>query len=175
MAITVPIPSRPHVEIILDEQVYDDLKKDKHLTQIGFFDKLLQHSNGYAFFQRYRSYKESPKYETIYLHKLIAERYIKKPATSKRLFVRFIDGNVRNVQLSNLEWVTMNTLRREMKGTSSTGFRGVTRDRGRYRVVIYHEDKKYDLGFFDNLMEAAKAYNAKSVEMFGLTKGLNDV
>lgn len=175
MVAVICIRNRPDTQVLIDEGVLNDLKNDQHLSEIGFLDNLMKHSNGYPYFQRYRSYKESPKYETIYLHKLIAERYLKKPETTKKMFVRFIDGNLLNVQLNNLEWVTMNTMRRDMKGRSTTGYRGVTADRGKYRAVLYVGDKKYDLGFFDEAVEAAKAYNDKSIELFGVTKGLNKI
>ena len=173
MTTKIQIKSRANVEVCLDDHILHLLQEDEHLKEIGSLDKLLQHSNGYAYFQRYRGYKAQPKYETIYLHKLIAERYIPKPETDKKLFVRFIDGNVLNATIDNLEWCPMNTIRRSMKGTSSTGYRGVTPDRGRFRAVIYSGKQKYDLGFFDVAELAAKAYDRKSMELFGITEGLN--
>jgi hypothetical protein len=59
--------------------------------------------------------------------------------------------------------------------TSKTGYRGVTKEKNRYRAVIYHERKAHNLGFFDTPEEAAKAYNKKSLELFGETGSLNDV
>lgn len=176
MTVKVPLSNKPELSVELDEEIFEELSKDERLTSLKFFDNLRRHSNGYAFFQRYISHKASPKYETIYLHKLIAERYIERPKTDKKLFVRFINGNVRDVRLRNLEWVTMNTLRRNMNYSSgTTGYRGVTIDRGKFRAVIYNGDKKYDLGFFEVAEEAAKAYNEKSIELFGVTNGLNKV
>ena len=94
----------------------------------------------------------------------------------KKLFVRFIDGDVLNVTLDNLEWVTMNTLRRQMKNfKSKSGYRGVTKEKNRFRAVIYHERKAHNLGFYDTAEEAAKAYNKKSRELFGETGSLNEV
>lgn len=175
MTAKIRIKSRSNVEVSLDEHVLHQLEQDERLKEIGFLDKLLQHSNGYAYFQHYRGNGARPKYETIYLHKLIAERYIPKPKTDRKLFVRFIDGNVLNATIQNLEWCQMNVIRREMKGNSSTGYRGVTPDRGRFRAVIYSGTKKYDLGFFSNPEEAALAYNRISRELFGETGGLNEV
>ncbi len=44
--------------------------------------------------------------ETIYLHKLIAERYIPKPDDKHRWFVRFKNSIPHDCRLSNLEWST---------------------------------------------------------------------
>ncbi|MBI1289204.1 MAG: Pathogenesis-related transcriptional factor and ERF protein [Flavobacteriales bacterium] len=170
----IPLSNRQEKYVVVDSTVYEDLLGDDRLASIEFLQKLRAHSNGYAFFQRYKKKNEKQGYETIYLHKLIAEKYIAKPKTDKKLFVRFIDGDVLNARIENLEWVPMGTLRRNMKNRSSTtGYRGVTVDRGRFRAVIYSDGVKYDLGFFDVPEKAAMAYNEKSIELFGVTDGLN--
>ena len=58
---------------------------------------------------------------------------------------------------------------------SKTGYRGVTKEKSRFRAVIYHERKAHNLGFFDTAEEAAKAYNKKSIELFGKTGSLNEI
>lgn len=161
---------------MLDDKTYEDLQNDTYLSSIKFLENLRAHSNGYGVFQRCITTKKGPVYETIYLHKHVAEKFVKKPKSERKLFVRFIDGDVLNVQLENLEWVTMNTLRRQMKNfKSKTGFRGVTKEKNRFRAVIYHERKAHNLGFFDTAEEAAIAYNKKSRELFGETGSLNRV
>ena len=176
MAVKIPVTNKKESYVLLDDEVHKELQGDSKLQSIKFLSNLRMHSHGYAFFQRYLSAEARPKYETIYLHKYVAEKYLPKPTSDKKLFVRFIDGNPLNVQLENLEWVTMSVLRRNMKGSSpTTGYRGVTLDRGRFRVAIYEGGKKHDLGFFDDVVEAAKAYNKKSLELFGETASLNPI
>ncbi|TNF28127.1 MAG: Pathogenesis-related transcriptional factor and ERF protein [Bacteroidetes bacterium] len=176
MSVKVKLKNREDKYAVLDDKVYEDLQADKYLSSIKFLDNVRAHSNGYGVFQRCITTKKGPVYETIYLHKHIAEKFIKKPKSDKKLFVRFKDGDVLNCQLENLEWVTMNTLRREMTNfKSKTGYRGVTKEKSRYRAVIYHDRKAYNLGFFDTAEEAAKAYNKKSIELFGKTGSLNKV
>jgi len=176
MSVKVKLKNREDKYAVLDDKVHKAIEDDKYLSSIKFLDNLRAHSNGYGVFQRCITTKKGPVYETIYLHKYIAEKFVKKPKSDKKLFVRFIDSDVLNCQLENLEWVTMNTLRRQMKNfKSKTGYRGVTKEKNRFRAVIYHERKAFNLGFFDTPEEAAKAYNKKSRELFGETGSLNNV
>jgi hypothetical protein len=174
MSVKVKLKNRDDKFVTLDQKIYDDILKTEYLTSIKFLDNLRAHSNGYAVFQRCITTKKGPVYETIYLHKYVAEKFIPKPKSDRKLFVRFIDGDVLNSKLDNLEWVTMNTLRREMVNfKSKTGYRGVTQEKTKFRAVIYHERKAHNLGFFDTAEAAAKAYNKKSIELFGKTGSLN--
>eukprot|EP00657_Telonema_sp_P-1_P012570 TRINITY_DN9207_c0_g1_i1.p1 TRINITY_DN9207_c0_g1~~TRINITY_DN9207_c0_g1_i1.p1 ORF type:complete len:129 (+),score=2.11 TRINITY_DN9207_c0_g1_i1:267-653(+) len=113
MSVKVKLKNRDDKYTILDPKVHDDIQANEYLSSVKFLDNLRAHSNGYGVFQRCITTKKGPVYETIYLHKYVAEKFIKKPESDKKLFVRFIDGDVLNVKLDNLEWVTMNTLRRE--------------------------------------------------------------
>ena len=176
MSVKVKLKNREDKYAVLDDHVHAEIEKDKYLASVKFLENLRAHSNGYGVFQRCITTKKGPVYETIYLHKYIAEKFVDKPKSDKKLFVRFIDGDVLNCQLDNLEWVTMNTLRRQMTNfKSKTGYRGVTKEKNRYRAVIYHERKAHNLGFFDTAEEAAKAYNKKSIELFGETGSLNKI
>ena len=174
MSVKVKLKNRDDKYAVLDDKVHAAIESDEYLSSIKFLSNIRAHSNGYGVFQRCITTKKGPVYETIYLHKYVAEKFIEKPESDRKLFVRFIDGDVLNVTLENLEWVTMNTLRREMKNfKSKTGYRGVTKEKSRYRAVIYHERRAYNLGFFETAEEAAKAYNKKSIELFGKTGSLN--
>lgn len=177
MKANIALTNRPDKQVVIDQHIYDQLAADPKLKKLNFFNRLRAHSSGYAFFQFYlKKVNDKQVYETIYLHKLIAERFVKRPASDKALLVRFIDGNKLNATLANLEWVTMPQLRRHMKGGSkATGYRGVTPDRGRYRAAVYHASTVHDLGHFDTPEQAALAYNRKSRELFGETKSLNVV
>lgn len=166
----IPLKNREGISVIIDCHVRDAILADAHLHSIRFIDNLRMHSNGYAIFQRSHNSGNGTEFETIYLHRWIAERFLQIPADAggKRMFVHFRDGNALNAMLSNLEYLSMNVLRRLRKQViSKTGYRGVTMYRGRFRAVIYHERKAINLGFFDTAEEAAMAYNTKSIELFG--------
>lgn len=160
---------------ILDEQSLEFIMSDEHLTMIKFVDNLRRHSSGYAFFQKnWRQLDGSYKCETIYLHKMLAEKFIPQQSSDKRLFVRFNNGNPLDCRFENLEWTTLsNVVRNTSKTENKLGYRGVVQDRKKFRAVIYQDRKPINLGSFNTPEEAAEAYNKKSVELFGETRSVN--
>ncbi|PIP55283.1 MAG: Pathogenesis-related transcriptional factor and ERF protein [Bacteroidetes bacterium CG23_combo_of_CG06-09_8_20_14_all_32_9] len=162
-------------KILLDEHVYEKLNQDNRLKTINFFENLREHSSGYVFFQKNWKQKDGLyKNETIYLHKLISEKFIKKPGGKVRWFVRFINSNPNDCRLENLEWSTFsNLVRNTRKIRNSTGYRGVVKQGRKYYSYIYVNRKGISLGSFKTAEEAAAAYNKKSTELFGKTNTLN--
>ncbi|MBI5538584.1 MAG: histone H1-like repetitive region-containing protein [Bacteroidia bacterium] len=160
---------------ILDEHVYEKLNQDKNLKTIKFWENLREHSSGYVFFQKnWRQKDGSYRNETIYLHKLISEKFVKKPAGKVRWFVRFINANAVDCRLENLEWSTFsNLVRNTRKIKNSTGYRGVVKQGRKFYSYIYVDRKGIPLGSFDTAEQAAAAYNKKSTELFGKTNTLN--
>ncbi len=160
---------------ILDDQSLEFITSDEHLTMIKFVDNLRRHSSGYAFFQKnWRQLDGSYKCETIYLHKMLAEKFIPKQSSDKRLFVRFNNGNPLDCRFENLEWTTLsNVVRNTNKTENKLGYRGVVQDRKKFRAVIYQDRKPINLGSFNTPEEAAEAYNKKSIELFGETRSVN--
>ena len=45
-------------KVLLDESVFNDLYNDEYLKQIGFFENMREHSNGYVFFQKNWKYRK---------------------------------------------------------------------------------------------------------------------
>lgn len=162
---------------VVDDKTYDYLVNNAYLIKIEFLKNLRLHSNGYVFFQKHwRQRDNSYKVETIYLQKLIAERFLIKPDTEKRFWVRFINGNKLDYRIRNLEWSTLSNVVRNTKKTENrTGYRGVVKSGKKYMAIIYLHRKGINLGTFDTPEEAAMAYNKKSVELFGVTKSLNKI
>ena len=160
---------------LLDDSIYAKLMADKYLKTIKFWDNLREHSSGYVFFQKnWRQKDGSYKNETIYLHKMISEKFIKKPAGKVRWFVRFKNSNTVDCRLENLEWSTFsNLVRNTRKIKNSTGYRGVVKQGRKYYAYIYVDRKGIPLGSYDTAEQAASAYNKKSTELFGKTNTLN--
>jgi len=160
---------------IIDQATYDFILSDKHLIEIGFIENLRIHSAGYAVFGKNFPLKDGNyKNETIYLHKLVAEKFVKKHESKQKLFVSFKNNNPLDCRVENIKWLTMPELRRSMNKTKSkTGYRGVSKVGRSFRAVIYDGKERFDLGTFKSPEEAALAYNKKSIELFGQTMSLN--
>lgn len=161
--------------VVISDEAYEFIEKNEYYKEIKLLENLRLHSSGYVFYQRNYPTKNGYKNVTIYLHKLIAEKYVPKPESSKRLFVRIKNGNPLDCRIKNLDWATMSELRRNQKNfNNKTGYRGVVQvSKNTYRAVLYTSTQRYDLGLFASAEEAAKAYNQKSEELFGKTKSLN--
>ncbi len=159
----------------VNADVYEYLLNKPYLKALNFLDNLRIHSSGYAFFQKNHPLKDGGyKNETIYLHRYIAEKFIEIPESPTKLYVSIKNGNKLDCRLENLEWVSRSVaVRNTKKQFNSTGYRGVSKERNKFRAVLYKGEKKFDLGFFDTPEEAAAAYNKKSIELFGKTRSLN--
>lgn len=155
----------------------EHLESNPYFKEIKLLDNMRLHSAGYAVFARNIPQQDgSYKNETIYLHKYLGEKFIPKPASNQRLFVSFKNNNPLDCRLENLEWMTMSMLRRnQRKSSNKTGYRGVVQTGKRYHAFIYDGKRKIELGSYDTAEAAAEAYNKKSLELFGNTKGLNQI
>ncbi|HON17674.1 MAG TPA: HNH endonuclease [Salinivirgaceae bacterium] len=175
MAVKIPLKNSNY-SVSVDDEVYQKLIDDPYLKKINFLENLRCHSRGYAFYQKnWKQPNGTYRNETIYLHKLIAEKFLPRPAEGK-LWVRFIDGNPNNCLLSNLEWTSLsNVVRNTTKTDNQYGYRGVVKSGKKYMAIIYVNRKPLNLGTFETPEEAAEAYNKKSIELFGITKSLNRI
>jgi len=162
---------------LVDGDAYDFIINNEYLKKIKFLENLRRHSHGYAFFQKNWPQKDGKyKSETIYLHKLIAEKFIEKPESEQRLLVRFINSNPLDCRIKNLEWANLSKIvRNTSKIKNTTGYRGVVKHGKKYQAIIYKQRKPIFIGSFDTPEEAALAYNKKSMELFGETKSLNKI
>lgn len=155
-------------EVLLDDKVYEFLTTDPYLIKIDFINNLRKHSSGCAVFQRtwkesFRSYKN----ETIYLHKLIAEKFLSSSKTKDKRLVGALNGNKLDCRLENLAYRTRAVASRMRITNSREGYTGVYRENKRFRAVISVNKKTIHLGMYDTAEEAALAYNKKSLELFG--------
>jgi AP2-like factor, euAP2 lineage len=116
---------------------------------------------------------ESRKKKNVWLHQII------KPKPKNGLRAVFKDGNRLNCRKENIEYISSNifghSLIRNKRGTETNSelyFRGVVKV---FKSRIKHNKKVYHLGTFDNLKDAAIAYNRKAIELYGVRAKLNDI
>ncbi|MFT5265031.1 MAG: hypothetical protein ACI8YQ_003781, partial [Polaribacter sp.] len=153
-------------EVVVDDKVYKYLTTDAHLKKIDIINNLRRHSSGCAVFQKTHSQKTGGyKTETIYLHKLVAEKFHKSNKKGKRKLVGAKNGNKLDCRVDNIMYRTRATASRQRATSSRTGYTGVYEENGRYRAVISINRKSVHIGMFKSAEAAAKAYNDKSVEL----------
>jgi hypothetical protein len=162
--------------VLVDDKVYEFLTADPYLSQIKFVDNLRKHSSGCVVFQKtWRKAEGGYKTETIYLHKLLAEKYLADTKSDDNNLVGAKNGDKLDCRLENVAWRSRSVASRQRKSSSKAGYTGVYRENNRYRAVISIERKSVHLGMFDSAEEAAEAYNRKSRELFGEEGKINKI
>ena len=117
--------------------------------------------------------------KTHTVHKLVAHEFIPQPDTNTQLVVDHIDRNKLNNQITNLRWVTQqqNNMNSTIRTGTSSQYKGVTLSKkaNKWRAYIMLNRKLIHLGYFDTEEDAARAYNAKAIELFSEFANLNPV
>lgn len=160
--------------VLLDDQVYEFLTSDPYLLKVDFINNLRRHSSGCAVFQK--TWKKADggfKTETIYLHKLIAEKFLGITKSSDKNLVGAKNGNKLDCRLENLVYRSRSVASRKRKTSSRVGYTGVYKENNRYRAVISVNRKSVHIGMFATPEEAAIAYNNMSRKLYGDDGKLN--
>ncbi len=128
------------------------------------------------------------KYQTITLkrdgvcnikliHRLVANEFLPNPLNKP--IIDHINHNTYENHINNLRWATyqenaMNT--QKQRNTTST-YKGVyfNKPANKWLVRIHHNGISHHIGYFENEIEGAKAYNEKAIELFGEYACLNDI
>ena len=154
--------------VVVDDHVYEYLTNDPYLAQIKFVDNLRKHSSGCVVFQKtWKKAEGGYKTETIYLHKLLAEKFLAEQRSKIKNLVGAKNGDKLDNRLDNILWRSRSVASRQRKTSSRAGYTGVYQENNRYRAVISINRKSVHLGMYDTPEEAAEAYNKKSRELFG--------
>ncbi len=154
--------------ILLDDQVYEYLTSDPYLVRVDFINNLRKHSSGCAVFQKtWKKADGGYKTETIYLHKIIAEKFLSDGKKGKRNLVGAKNGNKLDCRLENLVYRSRSVASRKRKSSSKVGYTGVYKENNRYRAVISVNRKSVHIGMYPTAEEAALAYNKMSRKLYG--------
>ena len=107
---------------------------------------------------------EADKYISTGMHRMIMGLKRKDGKT-----IDHIDGNGLNNCRANLRVCTHseNVKNRKVGSNSSTGVKGVTLCRGRYRVRIKVDSVRISIGHFDTVEQAFDAYKAAAIRLHG--------
>ena len=112
------------------------------------------------------------KHKTIYMHRVIAERMNIKNPDHK-------DTDGLNNQRSNLREATYSqqSMNRNLRSDNKSVYKGVywRKDTKKWRACITVYTKRINLGCFDAIKDAAKAYNKAAIKYFGEFAVLNKV
>lgn len=133
------------------------------------FDKLSQYKwylskVGYAA----RGETIDGKRKTIYMHRQILQ-------TPEDKEVDHINKNKLNNCRDNIRECSRRQNNANRKLKSKTGFIGVEKKGNKYRAYIKGVAKRISIGYFENLTDAAKAYNQEAIKLFGEFATLNNV
>lgn len=162
--------------VLLDDQVFEWLSTDPYLSKVDLLHNLRKHSSGCAVFQKtWKKADGTFKTETIYLHKLIAEKFLGAQKTGNKRLVGAKNGDKLDCRLENIIYRSRSVASRQRKTSSKTGYTGVYREHNRYRAVISIRGKSIHIGMFDTAEEAAAAYNKVSKETYGEEGKINRI
>lgn len=104
------------------------------------------------------------KYKTILMHRLIVN-------APKGKAVDHINGNILDNRKENLRiCLNKNNVKNSKRPiTNTSGYKGVSwyKPSKKWRVSIYHNKKSYNLGYYENILEAALVYDRTAKKMFG--------
>lgn len=153
---------------VLDDNVVKDLKEDEYLKKLGFLENLRLHSSGCVVFQKaVKAENGKSSVLTIYLHKLLAEKYLGSQKQGNKKLVGAINGDKLDCRVENLHYRTRALASRLRKTHNETGYTGVYKEHKKFRAVISIDGKSKHLGMYLTADEAAKAYNDFSAKYLG--------
>lgn len=119
-------------------------------------------SNGYAARRDLGARKDERKY--IRMHRLINK-------TPEGLFTDHINGNKLDNRKSNLRncTYTENNVSKPPTILNKSGYKGVSFSKvmNKWHAQIAKSGQHWELGYYDDPREAAKAYNKKVIELYG--------
>lgn len=168
-------------EIWKDIVNYEGIYQVSNFGRIRSLDRLKKHYKGTMYKIKGRILKQNPEgggYLSVSLykngimtsrkiHQLIAESFLNHKPNGNILVVNHKDHNIKNNNLSNLEIITNRENSNHSHRKSSSKYVGVywASHAGKWRSEIRIKCKRNHLGYFNNEMDAAKAYNDKLKEL----------
>ena len=114
---------------------------------------------------------------TRYIHRLVAGEFIDNH--HQKDCVDHIDHDRANNSVPNLRWVTEgeNHMNATKRANVSSAYKGVywNKRKEKWHAIIKTNGRQKHIGFYDSDADAALAYNAKAIELFGEYAYINDL
>lgn len=148
-----------------------DLKEIVHYDPFtGYFTSLVRRGSKVMVGDKLGSENKGYLYIMINYNKYLAHRlawFYMNGEWPKE--IDHINGNPSDNRWANLRVAThrQNLANCKLKTNNSTGYKGVSKNRGKYQAQIRVEGKRLMLGRFNTMQEASVAYEQKAVEFFG--------
>lgn len=146
---------------IVDDEDYEWLNQWKwcyHKSYNGGYAERTDYKNGVQ--------------KTIKMHREIMNATKGQQIDHKNL--NRLDNTKENLRICNIQ---ENSFNRKSKGVTSK-YKGVsysTNGNCKWRARIYCGDKRIHIGYYDNEIDAAKAYNEEAIKLFGEFAWLNEI
>ena len=120
-----------------------------------------------------RKHCTNGKWRTILMHRVILERMgFKDFARSDHINRNRLDNRRCNLRPAT---ANQNSYNQGKHKNNTSGYRGVSPERGKWRAGIQVRGKQLNLGRFGDLKEAAKAYDEAAIKYHGEFATLNGV
>jgi hypothetical protein len=96
---------------------------------------------------------------------------------SQKIHIDHINGDGLDNRIENLRLCThgQNMSNRKLHKNNTSGYKGVNWESEKWRATIYRNGKKISLGCFDDILDAAKAYNKAALKYYGEFAKLNEI
>ena len=129
-------------------------------------NKILKHSIDRHGYKKVNLYENNNIF-TKRIHRLIAEAFVENPLNKP--CVDHIDNNTQNNNINNLRWATHqeNSRNKSMQINNTTGIKGITREKNKWRARVKIDGISIHLGYFDNIEDAKQARINKVQQVFG--------
>jgi hypothetical protein len=117
--------------VLLDDNVYEWIQSDIRLSEIRLLENLRLHSSGYSVFQKaWRKADGSIKMETIYLHRLVADKFLSHKRSDENPLAGTISDEKLDCRVENLTFRSRAAASRRRKSRSQTGYLGCIKNIG---------------------------------------------
>lgn len=130
-------------------------------------EEILVSDEDFELLKRFTWYISAHGYATTSFHskKMSMHRFILDDKTRRP--IDHIDGNKLNNQRENLRVCSLSQNAQNNTKNPLMGFRGVSFEHGSFKANIKKENIKRHLGTFKTIFEAALAYDAAALELYG--------